>query len=65
MKIYSNIKFYRKKNRLTQAGLAAKLKTSRDNVASWENRVYPPIPKALKLAKALKVTLNDLFYSRP
>ncbi len=53
---------YRKEAGLTQAALAARVGVSRKTVNTIENRVFvPSTTLALKLARALGVTVHDLF----
>ncbi|SHE46970.1 DNA-binding transcriptional regulator, XRE-family HTH domain [Marinitoga hydrogenitolerans DSM 16785] len=56
------IKFYRLKKGLTQKKLAKLLNVQQNTVAMWETgRSKPPLDKALKIAKALGTTVEELF----
>lgn len=48
---------------LTQMQLAEKMEVSQSTVVGWEQDSYPPAKKLPALAKALGVTINDLYKS--
>ena len=53
---------FRKASSLTQSELAEKVEVSRKSINSVENGIYIPTTLlALKIAKALNCTLDDLF----
>lgn len=59
----SNLKDVRTAAGLTQAELAERVGVSRKTINTVENGVFVPSTLlALKLAKALKVKVEDLFY---
>lgn len=58
----TNLKFYRKRNNLTQSQLAEKCGTSTNYIATIETGKKYPSPNTLeKIAKALKIDAIDLF----
>jgi len=57
----ANIASYRKRNRLTQAGLAEKLNYSDKAVSKWERgESMPDVLTLVQLADLFEVTVNDL-----
>lgn len=59
----NNIRALRKQAGLTQADLAREVGVSRKTINTIENRVFvPSTPLALKLAAALKVKVEELFW---
>ena len=62
MKKKNNIQAYRIRKLLTQEDLAERLGVSRSTVAAWETgRIYPQASRLMDLAKALGVTVEQLF----
>ena len=60
--LISHLAEHRKSAGLTQAGLAEAVGVSRKTINTVENRVFiPSTVLALKLARALNVTVEDLF----
>ena len=61
--IGDNIKFYRKKNQLTQDDIAAACNVTRQAVSKWENgKTQPDIQTLSMLAITLEVSEEDLIY---
>ena len=61
--IGDNIKFYRKKNQLTQDDIAAACNVTRQVVSKWENgKTQPDIQTLSMLASTLEVSEEDLIY---
>ncbi len=61
--IGDNIKFYRKKNQLTQDDIAAACNVTRQAVSKWENgKTQPDIQTLSMLAGTLEVSEEDLIY---
>ena len=59
----NNIRALRKQAGLTQADLAREVGVSRKTINTIENRVFvPSTPLALKLAAALRVKVEELFW---
>jgi putative transcriptional regulator len=59
----SNVRYYRKKMRLSQLDLANKIDVSRQTINMIENDKYnPTLALCLKLAHILKTDLNALFW---
>jgi len=58
----NRIRELRQQRGLTQQALADKLEVSRQTVISIENGKYDPsLPLAFKLARFLKVSIEDIF----
>lgn len=58
----NRIKYYREKRGLTQRALAARAYCGVNSLGSWENgRKIPRVDTALCLARALNVTVDELF----
>lgn len=58
----NRIRYYRKKRGLTQRKLAARAYCGVNSLGSWENgRKIPRVDTALCLARALGVTVDELF----
>ncbi len=63
MTLKNNLKEYRLQKSLSQEQLAESVSVSRQTIISIEKSVYQPsITLALKLAKFLKMQVEDLFY---
>lgn len=61
--IGDNIKFYRKKNQLTQDNIAEACNVTRQAVSKWENgKTQPDIQTLSMLASTLEVSEEDLIY---
>ena len=61
--IGDNIKFYRKKNQLTQDDIAEACNVTRQAVSKWENgKTLPDIQTLSMLASTLEVSEEDLIY---
>ena len=61
--IGDNIKFYRKKNLLTQDDIAEACNVTRQAVSKWENgKTQPDIQTLSMLASTLEVSEEDLIY---
>jgi len=61
--IGDNIKFYRKKNQLTQDDIAEACNVTRQAVSKWENgKTQPDIQTLSMLASTLEVSEEDLIY---
>ena len=62
MSLVSHLQHHRKAAGLTQAQLAERVGVSRKTINTVENQVFvPSTTLALKLAKALKVSVHALF----
>ena len=62
MSLGENLQTIRKKNQLSQEGLAEMLGVSRQAVSKWElGEGYPEVDKLLILSKKLNVSLDSLF----
>jgi transcriptional regulator with XRE-family HTH domain len=58
---HDNLKHYREEKGLTQAALAAALKTSLRNVQNWEQGIRDPSLSTLRqLAGVLRISLAEL-----
>ncbi|MDP7346228.1 MAG: helix-turn-helix transcriptional regulator [Anaerolineales bacterium] len=63
MKLQNNIKSLRKNKGMTQMELAEEIEVSRKTINTIENGVFiPSTVLALKLAKALQVKVEELFW---
>ncbi len=61
--IGDNIRFYRRKNQLTQDDIAAACNVTRQAVSKWENgKTQPDIQTLSMLASTLEVSEEDLIY---
>lgn len=61
--IGDNIRFYRRKNQLTQDDIAAACNVTRQAVSKWENgKTQPDIQTLSMLAGTLEVSEEDLIY---
>ena len=61
MSFGENLQLIRKKNQLSQEGLAEMLGVSRQAVSKWElGEGYPEVDKLLLLSKKLNVSLDSL-----
>lgn len=61
--IGDNIKFYRRKNQLTQDDIAAACNVTRQAVSKWENgKTQPDIQTLSMIASTLEVSEEDLIY---
>ena len=59
----NKIKIYRKRTGVSQENLSEKLGVSRQTINMIENNKYnPSLNLCINIAKALDVTLNDLFW---
>lgn len=59
--IGDNIKFYRKKNQLTQDDIAEACNVTRQAVSKWENGTYlPPADISLIMSDLFKVSINEI-----
>ena len=59
----NRLKDYRTSRNLTQADLAVMIMVSRKTINTIENEVFvPSTTLALRLARALETTVEDLFY---
>lgn len=59
--IGDNIKFYRKKNQLTQDDIAEACNVTRQAVSKWENgNGFPEVSLLLPLCNELEITVNEL-----
>jgi transcriptional regulator with XRE-family HTH domain len=58
--INDNIKKARKKSGLTQDQISKKLKKPRTTYASWEDNIQPSLEDLNKIAKIIKVGIQDL-----
>lgn len=59
--IGDNIKFYRKKNQLTQDDIAEACNVTRQAVSKWENGTYlPPADILLIMSDLFKVSINEI-----
>jgi putative transcriptional regulator len=58
----NKIKIYRKKSNFTQEELAKRLNVTRQTINAIENNKYnPTLELAMKLARVLDTTVEDLF----
>lgn len=61
--IGDNIRFYRRKNQLTQDDIAAACNVTRQAVSKWENgKTQPDIQTLSMIASTLEVSEEDLIY---
>lgn len=61
--ISKNLKYFRRKNRLTQEQLAAELHVTRQTVSGWEtDKFYPDLDMVLKLSEVFHTDPNSLLY---
>lgn len=59
----NQIRFYRKQKQLSQEELAKRCGVSRQTVNAIENEKYDPtLALAFRLAKALEITVDQLFF---
>ena len=59
----NNIKQFRKQAGLRQEDMAAKLGVSRQTIIAIENNKYnPTLELAMKIAKLLHLTVEDIFF---
>lgn len=58
----NNIKHYRNKSGLTQEELGTKIGTTKLTISRYENGRLPKVDVAFKLADALNVDIDDLFF---
>lgn len=59
--LHEKLKYYRKKNMLTQDGLAEKLNVSRQIITKWESgEVIPSLEYLIDLSVLFKVTIDTL-----
>ncbi len=65
MTLNEKIQYYRKKNKLSQEELAARVGVSRQAVSKWElGDATPEVDKLVALAKAFGVTTDELLSSK-
>ncbi len=63
MELNNDLKKYRTESGLSQEELAQAISVSRQTIISIERNVYQPsVTLALKLAKKLKIKVEDIFY---
>jgi len=63
MEIGNNLKLWRVKSDVTQEELAKEVELSRQTIHSIETgKFIPSVHSALKLAKFLKTTVEEIFY---
>ncbi len=61
-KLFNNLEVLRKKSGLTQQDLSESAEVSRKSINAIENGIYvPSTVLALKIAKILKCSIEDLF----
>lgn len=61
MELGSQIKQYRKRDKLSQEELARKIYVSRQSISNWENdRSYPDIHNIMMMSVLFKVSIDDL-----
>ncbi|QKG84895.1 helix-turn-helix transcriptional regulator [Kroppenstedtia pulmonis] len=61
MNLSKQIKYFRKRDNMSQEELAEKIYVSRQSISNWENeRSYPDIHNLLKMSVLFNVTLDDL-----
>lgn len=59
----NQIRFYRKQKQLSQEELAKRCGVSRQTINAIENEKYDPtLALAFQLAKALEITVDQLFF---
>lgn len=64
-KIGEQLRLARERAELTQEALAAMFDVNRISVSNWEgDKNYPDVPKLIGLAKALRISLDDVFSLR-
>ena len=62
-KMKNQIRFYRKQKQLSQEELAKRCGVSRQTINAIENEKYDPtLALAFQLAKALEITVDQLFF---
>ena len=62
-KMKNQIRFYRKQKQLSQEELAKRCGVSRQTINAIENEKYDPtLALAFRLAKALEITVDQLFF---
>lgn len=61
MQFSKNLKYLRKKNKLSQNKLAKKLNVNQTTIARWEDENREPtISNAFKVAKYFEISIDDL-----
>jgi len=61
MELGSQIKKYRKRDKISQEELAEKIYVSRQSISNWENdRSYPDIHNIMMMSVIFKVSIDDL-----
>ena len=61
MSLGSNLQFYRKKNSLTQEGLADVMGVSRQTISKWESdQAFPETEKLITLSEKFGCTVDEL-----
>src|SRR5699024_2248710 len=61
MNLSKQIRYYRKRDNISQAELAEKIYVSRQSISNWENeRSYPDIHNLLMMSVLFNVSLDDL-----
>ena len=59
-----NLRYYRSKNKMSQAELADKLNSSQTTISSWERCLgTPSLPMIKQLSEILNVPINKLLYN--
>ena len=66
LRLLDTICFYRKRQGLTQAALAAKLGVTNQSVSKWETaQCYPDISLIPQLAEIFDISIDELFGKEP
>ncbi|MBR6682061.1 MAG: XRE family transcriptional regulator, partial [Clostridia bacterium] len=64
-KFSDNLKYYRKKQGLTQSGLAQMIGYTEKSVSKWENgNALPPMDMCVRLAELFKISLDELMFEK-
>ena len=65
VKFSENLKYYRKKQGLTQSALASKIGYTEKSVSKWENgNALPTMDMCLMLAELFNISLDELMYEK-
>lgn len=62
--IAENLKFLRKRKKLTQEDFAQAINNSRTNIAKWEGSTLPEMPTIIQIAEFFNVHPGDLLFER-
>lgn len=58
----NKIKFFREKNKISQKDISEKMGVKQNTISDWEREYrMPSLKKAIKLAKILNTTVEELY----